>query len=746
MNRCVLSLLFIFMLAQAVMAQPQLSRRTRLLMNEWNQRQVAFARTDNEADWLSGYGFEKHRGIWKTDALIEVVKGKTPPQWPEGAEIRTKVGNIYTASLSMQALVQLSKNKQLRLLELAEPMLPTMLETTRQSGAAAAHAGVGLSQSFEGKNTIIGVIDIGFDVTHPNFRTSDGSQVKILAMWDQRDTLGAPPDGFSYGVLSEGTSALMAKKHDTYATSWSHGSLTAGMAAGSGYISENGFYRGIAPEANLVLVSSPLNNSRVIDATRFIFDYAAARNMPAVVNMSFGGWTTPFDGTTAYDRALSELCGEGRIIVASMGNEGNNFQHIQKTFTHANDGVKSLFKNMPARTNLGIPPSMDIWGTGGKHFDVKVLLVDSAGTIKQQSRAFASTDFLEDTTVLENGLDSLIIYRISTPADTNNGQPNQFFILVPRLKSLLCGFEMNPLEGSGKVDVYAPFMQIVDGVPSGNPFSGFSPGDQLGNFRTPGGTSQRVIGAGSFVVSTYVMNLLGDTAWAQDAFGNRYTSGEFASYSSRGPNAAGLIRPDIVASGVYVSSSVSSFNWREFDGKDPWIEKEIQFEGRRYRYAPSSGTSMAAPVIAGAVSLMLEANPKLTPEAVKTILRISATRDAFTGDLAANPSPLWGWGKLNVIEAIKMASNWQKTSANRHLVYPNPAADKLYISYPEPAIEASGKYTYRIYDLQGKLLLNQERSPSMTIDLAVENFKPGIYLLVINDGYGRKNYRFSKRP
>lgn len=746
MSRCVLTLLFLLSFAQVVFAQPQLSRRTRLLLNEWNQRQVAFARTGQEADWLSRYGFERQQGIWKTDALLEVVKGKTAPQWPEGAEIRTQAGTIYTASLTIQALIQLSTNKQLRLLELAEPMLPTMLETTRQSGAAAAHAGIGLSQAFEGKNTIVGVIDIGFDVTHPNFRTIDGSQVKILALWDQRDTLGAPPQGFDYGVLIEGSAALMAKQRDTYATGWSHGSLTAGMAAGTGYMSENGFYRSIAPEANLVLVSSPLNNSRVIDATRFIFEYAAARNMPAVVNMSFGGWTTPFDGTTAYDRALSDLCGEGRIIVASMGNEGNNFQHIQKVFAHANDGVKTLFQRMPARTNIGIPPSMDIWGTGGKHFDVKILMLDSAGAIKQQSRAFASTDFLEDTTYLVHGPDSLIIYRISTPVDTNNGQPNQFFTIVPRLKSLLCGFEMNPLEGAGKVDVYAPFMQMVDGVPAGNPFPGFSHGDQLSNFRTPGGTSQRVIGAGSFAVTTHVMNILGDTAWAQDAFGNRYTSGQFAGYSSRGPNAAGVTRPDVVASGVYVSSSVSSFNWREYDGKDPWIEKELLFEGKRYRYAPSTGTSMAAPVISGAVALMLEANPNLTPEAVKTILRISATRDDFTGDLAANPSPLWGWGKLNVIEAIKMASNWQTTSANRHLIYPNPAEDKLHVSYPEPDVEASGKNSYRLYDLQGKLLLNIERSPAMTIDLAVENLKPGIYLLEINDRFGRKTYRFSKRP
>lgn len=63
-------------------------------------------------------------------------------------------------------------------------------------------------------------------------------------------------------------------------------------------------------------------------------------------------------------------------------------------------------------------------------------------------------------------------------------------------------------------------------------------------------------------------------------------------------------------------------------------------------YQNVSGTSFSAPLVAGAVGLLLSLNPTLTPAQIDTILKVSA--DDF-GSQGWDPS--FGWGRLNVGKA-----------------------------------------------------------------------------------------------
>ena len=86
-------------------------------------------------------------------------------------------------------------------------------------------------------------------------------------------------------------------------------------------------------------------------------------------------------------------------------------------------------------------------------------------------------------------------------------------------------------------------------------------------------------------------------------------------WSSRGPTAAGVAKPDIVASGRFVIASRSYGSKVELDNP-----KALQPPS----YIRGSGTSQAAAVVSGNVALLLAARPELTPDQVKAILRSTA--------------------------------------------------------------------------------------------------------------------------
>ena len=63
------------------------------------------------------------------------------------------------------------------------------------------------------------------------------------------------------------------------------------------------------------------------------------------------------------------------------------------------------------------------------------------------------------------------------------------------------------------------------------------------------------------------------------------------------------------------------------------------------------GTSMATPIVTGAVALLLQRSPGLTPADVLHILREGAMRDMYT--LKLGWSPAYGYGKLSVENAMR---------------------------------------------------------------------------------------------
>lgn len=133
------------------------------------------------------------------------------------------------------------------------------------------------------------------------------------------------------------------------------------------------------------------------------------------------------------------------------------------------------------------------------------------------------------------------------------------------------------------------------------------------------------------------------------------TQGRLASFSSRGDFGSALFRPTLVAPGVNVVSVRGSgiANVTGAEGLAGADAKRLS-SSELPNYTTANGTSFSAPQVAGAIALMLEANPSLTPAEVREILQLTAT------PLAPYYTHETGAGMLNVHAAVLQSAFSQR--------------------------------------------------------------------------------------
>lgn len=297
---------------------------------------------DTESNTLSA---SESENTSSEDVFIPMVVLARTETWHHQAiqDLRVvgQIGTIYSCLGTTRALISLDRDPEVIKVEASR--IGTTAESNKSLPFIKADV-VHRTLEERGDQCLIAIIDTDIDVLNEAFRDSSGMNTRILAIWDQRDQAGSPPQGFTIGTehtqqqineyIRSGklpvNLADPASDHGTHITS-----IAAGRPVGE-------FSGGVAPEAKLLIVLTDAKTSPErqlslgysisnLVALQYIRDFAERENVPVVINISHGVNSGPHDGTSNFERGIDQVTNYGSVpgivIVKSAGNEGNRSRH-----------------------------------------------------------------------------------------------------------------------------------------------------------------------------------------------------------------------------------------------------------------------------------------------------------------------------------------------------------------------------------------------------------------------------------
>ena len=733
----------LFIVAAIILVAFQSFAEGKAKLSPRTQQYLLTARkSDNKNTPLRDYVYKRTATTIYLSALIKVTPSVSQADLDAlGVRINTRAGSIWTALIPIGNVEAFTRVPGVSYIELDEQLSLKLDSARRTTRADSVQKGINLPMGYAGKNVVVGIVDVGFDYTHPTFYDTAGTHYRIKRIWEEK-VIGTPPAGFAYGNEITDTNAMISEQTDNAQNT--HGTHVAGIAAGSGF-GTNGEYRGMAYESDIVLVgimpdSSQWQNtgmSDFIDGMNYIYTYAALVGKPAVINLSWGSPVGPHDGTSLFSQACDALTGPGRIFVCAAGNEGDQDIHLQHTFT-ASDTTVSTF--------VGFDPGMitqkntwvDIWGDTGQSFCIQVSSYKGA---KLDSTAFVCLDDTIHQFALVGLTHDTCWVTVTTYSAEFNGKPRIYLSLSTTSRDSFC---LTVRGNDGRINLGNGYVSMGEGyfgLLTDNGRSWATPGDSLYTISDMVATSS-AISAGAYSAKVAFNNIANQLY----TFTGYTSLGALVPFSSLGPTADGRIKPDITAPGLCVVSSLSSFDAQYLPYNTYYYSNVVSSflnpnNGSTYYYGQLSGTSMATPCTSGIIALMLQANPNLNPTQIRNILAQTAILDSFTGVLPAQGVSSWGHGKINAYKAVIAAA----VTAGVGIVpggsidcklYPNPNTGKFTIEYTG---DRSDALTIEVYHITGDQVYAENWkviADDNVTNLDLSKLSSGIYLAKVSSSQG----------
>ncbi|MBR5027728.1 MAG: S8 family serine peptidase, partial [Bacteroidales bacterium] len=593
-----------------------------------------------EKNLAEKYDFVKVNGEWNVTSFVVVADEKIPLLKNYGVILNDeKDVKFKSATIPVANFVAFVEDQVADFVDIGFKYDIKMDSARYYSNADIVQKGGGrgytLPKGYCGKDVVVGIIDVGFDYTHRNFYDTTETRYRVKRVWDQNAS-GTAPSGFNYGNELTTQSAILAALYSH--NNETHGCHVAGIAGGGGANDNNTRkYRGMAPESDLVFVSTNGNSSRLYDGIKYVFAYAASVGKPCVVNLSWGSQVGPHDGTDAVDQNCDGYIlnhyPEGSLIVISAGNEGSDKLHQSKTFSN-NDSILRTFA-VTTRYAQNVASHIDLWGQVGNTFAVKVSVVDTQSRTVISSTRFGMSSSISGNTSISNCAIQYYIY----PTHPYNNKPNITLYINNSSESSSTRKVM--------IEVIATRGTVHEWINKGYFSSCNYPGAVAGNTNytiNAWGQGENQIMVASHNTRKY---------WGGGYYITTFSGvGAHSSFSSIGPSlTSGKIKPDISAPGCMIISSYNQYASTSYDAA--FITNTITNGNHTSVFGAMQGTSMAAPACAGILALWLEAYPQLTANQVKWLFKNYSITDNFTGTIPSTGSVYFGRGKINAAAGLQ---------------------------------------------------------------------------------------------